>query len=558
MGKKYLDTRTYTLEASVMDVWDNLDEEEQFLQDVLEEGMKKLDPVGQADGDIDNDGDEDSSDDYLKNRRRAIGRAMKGKKNLKASYGMMKANYGMSEAKQKPYVSSDRDGFHVMNGSGKIVKSFKDKRLAQAYWKKNYDDLMKEGMDEAKAEPYTGGEPNRRANEILRGGPKEIKNPARAIKNPARAIKNPARRMKNQSAPAKAEPYTGGEPNRRANEILRGGSKKSSGDSSIPYASTQDPNQILRNGPSGKKPSKGNKELNISPGGKKKSPSADEILRTPEPGSVLANRKPYKVGDSLLPAERARRKKAGEYPFENQASDKKTMVPDSTGKMVRADKAVKKAKPVRKVRRNQELDIGADDNIGENFATKIERYEYQLGLTERKKVAATAYNTRDYDKTIAIQKALIAKGFKIKADGLLGPNTKAAMKAAAQQKDIVGPGAGSPSKKPEPDGGAAADDLGGPKDDNKELDIPPGGKKPPKDNKELDIPPGGKRKPMRPKQPEVYTNPVVKKNLKANYGMMKANYGMKEEFDDSAHEFQKHQEFKVQSMRDALEEVWGK
>jgi len=149
MGKKYLDTRTYTLEASVMDVWDNLDEEEQFLQDVLEEGMKKLDPVGQADGDIDNDGDEDSSDDYLKNRRRAIGRAMKGKKNLKASYGMMKANYGMSEAKQKPYVSSDRDGFHVMNGSGKIVKSFKDKRLAQAYWKKNYDDLMKEGLEDS-------------------------------------------------------------------------------------------------------------------------------------------------------------------------------------------------------------------------------------------------------------------------------------------------------------------------------------------------------------------------------------------------------------------------
>ena len=63
---------------------------------------------------------------------------------------------------------------------------------------------------------------------------------------------------------------------------------------------------------------------------------------------------------------------------------------------------------------------------------------------------------------------------------------------------------------------------------------------------------------MRLKQPEVYTNPVVKKNLKASYGMMKANYGMKEEFDDSAHEFQKHQEFKVQSMRDALEEVWGK
>ena len=97
MGKKYLDTKTYTLEASVMDVWENLEEEEQNFETVVREGKKNLDPVGQADGDIDNDGDQDKTDDYLKNRRRAIGRAMKGKKNLKANYGMMKANYGMSE-----------------------------------------------------------------------------------------------------------------------------------------------------------------------------------------------------------------------------------------------------------------------------------------------------------------------------------------------------------------------------------------------------------------------------------------------------------------------------
>ena len=38
---------------------------------------KKLDPVGQEDGDVDNDGDEDSSDEYLKKRRKAIGKAMK-------------------------------------------------------------------------------------------------------------------------------------------------------------------------------------------------------------------------------------------------------------------------------------------------------------------------------------------------------------------------------------------------------------------------------------------------------------------------------------------------
>jgi len=38
---------------------------------------KKMDPVGQEDGDIDNDGDKDSSDEYLAKRRKAIGKAMK-------------------------------------------------------------------------------------------------------------------------------------------------------------------------------------------------------------------------------------------------------------------------------------------------------------------------------------------------------------------------------------------------------------------------------------------------------------------------------------------------
>ncbi len=60
---------------------------------------------------------------------------------------MYKEEVELDEAKQKPYVSSDRDGFHVMNGSGKIAKSFKDKKLAQAYLKKNYDKLMKEELD---------------------------------------------------------------------------------------------------------------------------------------------------------------------------------------------------------------------------------------------------------------------------------------------------------------------------------------------------------------------------------------------------------------------------
>ena len=45
----------------------------EFAQDLEE---KTLDPVGQEDGDIDNDGDEDKSDEYLKNRRKTVGKAI--------------------------------------------------------------------------------------------------------------------------------------------------------------------------------------------------------------------------------------------------------------------------------------------------------------------------------------------------------------------------------------------------------------------------------------------------------------------------------------------------
>ena len=57
----------------------------------------------------------------------------------------------LDEGKQKPYVSSDSDGKHVMGASGKIVKSFKDMDSANAYLKKNYNELMKEvDLDEGK------------------------------------------------------------------------------------------------------------------------------------------------------------------------------------------------------------------------------------------------------------------------------------------------------------------------------------------------------------------------------------------------------------------------
>jgi hypothetical protein len=46
---------------------------EEFSRIVPEvEAVEKLDPVGQEDDDVDNDGDSDASDSYLKKRRLAV------------------------------------------------------------------------------------------------------------------------------------------------------------------------------------------------------------------------------------------------------------------------------------------------------------------------------------------------------------------------------------------------------------------------------------------------------------------------------------------------------
>jgi hypothetical protein len=48
--------------------------------EILDEKKNKLDPVGKEDDDVDNDGDSDKSDKYLKNRRAAVSAAIKAKK----------------------------------------------------------------------------------------------------------------------------------------------------------------------------------------------------------------------------------------------------------------------------------------------------------------------------------------------------------------------------------------------------------------------------------------------------------------------------------------------
>ena len=81
-----------------------------------------LDPVGKEDGDIDNDGDEDKTDDYLINRRKAVGKAMKNEAAPKMkveSWHKELDQATQSILRAERMLKLDQPGTH-----GKIKKSF--------------------------------------------------------------------------------------------------------------------------------------------------------------------------------------------------------------------------------------------------------------------------------------------------------------------------------------------------------------------------------------------------------------------------------------------------
>ena len=96
MGKKYLDTKENTLESSILGVWTEAAKKvaETNKNDKSDDGegldavqpkavKKKFDD--RKDKDIDNDGDTDSSDEFLHKKRKAISKAMKDEGN---AFGM--------------------------------------------------------------------------------------------------------------------------------------------------------------------------------------------------------------------------------------------------------------------------------------------------------------------------------------------------------------------------------------------------------------------------------------------------------------------------------------
>ena len=84
-----------------------------------------LDPVGKEDGDVDNDGDKDSSDKYLLKRRKAIGKAMKKRMSEGKYSSSVRSTYGgktetfpveVYKKKTKPVQVKTAEGFSNWRG----------------------------------------------------------------------------------------------------------------------------------------------------------------------------------------------------------------------------------------------------------------------------------------------------------------------------------------------------------------------------------------------------------------------------------------------------------
>ncbi len=103
---------------------------------------EKMDPVGQEDGDIDNDGDEDSSDKYLAKRRKAIGKAM-GKKGKCEKCGKDPCECDKKEVKEEKKESERSDAMPPGYVGHDIHK-----RAVKSYNKNNPSTKVKEKVEE--------------------------------------------------------------------------------------------------------------------------------------------------------------------------------------------------------------------------------------------------------------------------------------------------------------------------------------------------------------------------------------------------------------------------
>ncbi|MEK9697751.1 MAG: hypothetical protein VW270_18435 [Candidatus Poseidoniales archaeon] len=101
---------------------------------------KKLDPVGKEDDDVDNDGDTDSSDAYLKNRRKKVSKEVekdKEKDDVEEKYNPQTHTSVGSKQKIKPNYNTKTHRLIVKDGKVKVI--------SRDEWKKKGAMMTKQG-----------------------------------------------------------------------------------------------------------------------------------------------------------------------------------------------------------------------------------------------------------------------------------------------------------------------------------------------------------------------------------------------------------------------------
>lgn len=115
-------------------------------------GSPKMDPVGKEDGDIDNDGDEDSSDEYLKNRRKTISKAIRNapKRGKKVKLSGKKEQVTINPDVNEEVEQTDEgilDGGRVGGVRDKIDTAIRKNRI------KKQDKLVAKGLSMTQSDP---------------------------------------------------------------------------------------------------------------------------------------------------------------------------------------------------------------------------------------------------------------------------------------------------------------------------------------------------------------------------------------------------------------------
>jgi len=162
---------------------------------------------------------------------------------------------------------------------------------------------------------------------------------------------------------------------------------------------------------------------------------------------------------------------------------------------------------------DKEVDVPTDVSQGSTISKKpkVDYEKIKKGIRaqsdtmKKGKVKATAANTKNYDSTLALQKSLIAKGANIDADGIMGPQTRAAMKQFGQPDAMPTP---RPKTTPK-SGGPDKRFITGPELDLPNKNMPPEFKRLPKV-----IEPDNRFKDFDPRMPNRYV-----KNKSGDYNL---------------------------------------